>query len=243
MSADLLGAAHRPWGLVAHMAAVHDLGKACAAFQSRTHLAATAALRDTDDPELAAQLAVARNEARTAITLPAGSGKSYIIAFLGLLGVSKRSARLQTLITGHRTEAPALLLPDHSGRPDFQPRSWRQFGDVRELVNSFVAFEQKLQVESSSTRHAPTAKTGKFGQDRLIAINAKRAHAPVASDGAYRFFVRRSEIHRRRLDHRAVVVCDEQGPGVDHSTESHRSRAPGSQRTSIDLVRWESLVV
>ncbi|MCZ7440219.1 hypothetical protein O7598_27725 [Micromonospora sp. WMMC241] len=164
-----------------------------------------------------------------------GSGKTMVAALL-LMGLRAKPgdafSPFSVRIDGRLVEAPV----EPSGRfgsPELQPLRWHRFGDVCRLVKRLIALERRLQTSESSAARVSTSSTDAYRQDGRTVVSAKWWRVLVRGDRTYRYLLRRIEIYLRRLLGVTSAVPtdeDEHYTGIDHSCESHRSRAPGSAR-------------
>jgi hypothetical protein len=141
----------------------------------------------------------------------------------------------------------------------------RVWGDTPEPTSGSALSSRSRGLDIERYTRAPIGLERKvFGDaapDRLLAVDAIRTRRDVAAErppstgrvwsvrnlGArsIRLLFRKIEKYLRRIlgiAHTSPVfrVEDERDTSrVDHSHESHRSRAPGRSRTSVDLVLWE----
>ncbi|MDG4803426.1 hypothetical protein [Micromonospora sp. WMMD980] len=202
-----------------------------------------AVFRDGSEVRALAKAAAALALQRPLVVMAsAGSGRTLVAArlLMGLLAEpGDAPSPFSVRINGRLVEAPV----QRAGRfvaPELQPLRWHRFGDVCRLVKRLIALERRLHRTRSVTARVSTSSTDAYGQDGRTVVSAGWRRVLIRSDRTYRYLLRRIEIClRRRLGITSVVPTDDGAhyTGVDHSSESHRSRAPGNTRkTSTFLV-------
>jgi hypothetical protein len=123
----------------------------------------------------------------------------------------------------------------------------RRFGDIRSVVTRLTDLERGLQDAASIDAFLPGSSTDVYRLDRRAVTSASWWRKEVRT---HRQALRRVQIFfRRKIDALSTgfrwpwLDADDDSAGIDHSTESHRSRAPGRNRKTLPVMAFREFAL